>query len=238
MRLTMAVVLVAALGCSAPASACRLALVLALDVSASVDDQEYRLQAMGTAAALRAPSVRAALLDPELPPVAIAAFVWSGPSDQDLVADWTLIDSAATLDALAARVAGHPRNLAASGRTATGEALLVAGAVLGSAPPCDRQVVDLATDGTFNAGTAPELVRSSAAFRDITINALAVTGGQVPDWRDGGKPETALAAYLTRLVIRGPGAFVENASGYSDLERAMTRKLERELAGMVVGQLR
>lgn len=233
----MAAVVVAALIGPGPAQACRLALVLAMDVSASVDDPEYALQAQGTAAALRAPSVRAALLDPSQPPVAIAVFVWSGPADQDLVADWTVIDSAAALDTLAQGVAAHPRNALASGRTATGDALLRAAGLLSQAPVCDRQVVDLATDGTFNAGTPPEAVRSSAAFRDITINGLAVSGGQVPDWRDGGTQETALAAYLTRLVIRGPGAFVEIAKDYSDFERAMTRKLERELAGMVLGQL-
>ena len=237
MRAVFAATLLAGLTGPGMACACRLALVLAMDVSASVDDDEYRLQASGTAAALRAPSVQAALLDAAQPPVAIAVFVWSGPATQDLVADWTVIDSAAALTTLADKVATHPRNPSASGRTATGDALLRAGALLSTAPVCDRQVVDLATDGTFNAGTPPEAVRSSPAFRDITINGLAVSGGQVPDWRDGGTQETALAAYLTRLVIRGPGSFVEIAKNYSDFERAMTRKLERELAGMVIGML-
>jgi len=237
MRAILAATIIAALLVPGPAHACRLALVLALDVSASVDEAEYRLQADGMAAALRAPSVRSALLGAGLPPVAIAAFVWSGPDDQQTIADWTLIDAAADLESLAARIAGHPRASAASGRTATGDALIRAGALLAAAPPCDRQVVDIATDGTFNAGTPPEIVRSSAAFRDITINGLAVSGSQVPDWRENGTKETALAAYLTRLVIRGPGAFVETAEDYSDFERAMTRKLERELAGMVIGQL-
>lgn len=238
MRQVFWVILMAGLALPAPALACRLALVLAMDVSASVDDAEYALQAQGTAAALRAPSVRSALLDPAAPPVAIAAFVWSGSRDQTVVADWTVIDSADALDGLAATIAAHPRNTAASGRTATGDALLWAKGLLQAAPPCDRQVVDLATDGTFNSGTPPETVRSSPAFRDITINGLAVAGGQVPDWRDSGTPETALAAYLSRSVIRGPGAFVETARDYGDFERAMTRKLERELAGMVIGQLR
>ncbi len=238
MRGLFALGLLGAGGVPGGASACRLALVLAMDVSASVDAQEYRLQANGTAAALRAPSVQAALLDASSPPVAIAVFVWSGPDDQTVVADWTIIDSAAALNGLAATIAAHPHSPGASGRTATGDALLQAGALLATAPACERQVVDLATDGTFNAGTPPEVVRSSPAFRDITINGLAVSGGQVPDWREGGTKETALAAYLTRLVIRGPGAFVELARDYSDFERAMTRKLERELAGMVIGQLR
>ena len=237
MRAAGAVVALGLMMAPGAALACRLALVLAMDVSASVNDVDYRLQAEGTAAALQSPSVSGALLDPSRPPVAIAVFVWSGPRDQDLVADWTLIDSPDVLAALADRIRAHPRKVAVSGRTAMGDALLWGGALLARAPTCDRQVVDLSTDGTYNAGTPPEAVRSSPAFGDITINALAVAGGQVPDWRDGGTRETALAAYLTRLVIRGPGAFVEIARDYSDFERAMTRKLNRELAGMVIGQL-
>lgn len=225
------------MGTAGAEAACRLALVLALDVSASVDDAEYRLQLLGTAAALVAPSVRAALLDPGSPPVAISAFAWSGPNDQFPLADWTIIDSEAALNDLASRIASRPRDPAISLRTATGNALLWAEGLMRAEPGCDRRVVDIATDGTFNAGVPPEGVRSGASYADITINGLAVQGSQIPDWRDGGTKETALAAYLTRSVIRGPGAFVETAQTYADFERAMTRKLERELAGMVLGQL-
>ncbi len=237
MRPILVAVLLGFLIAAEPASACRLALVLAIDVSASVNDVEYTLQVTGTAAALRAPSVRSALLDPLVPPVAIAVFVWSGPADQDPVAGWTVIDSAETLDALADKIATHPRKPTASGRTATGDALLWAGALFALAPACDRQVIDVATDGICNFGPDPETVRAGPTFGDITINALAVGGGQVPEWQNAGRQETALAAYLTQVVIWGPGAFVEIAVNYKNFERAMTRKLERELAGMVIGQL-
>ncbi|MGL4235285.1 DUF1194 domain-containing protein [Tabrizicola sp.] len=216
-------------------AACTIALVLGLDVSASVDAEEYRLQAEGTAAALLAPRVEAAILDGG--PVALAIFTWSGPDDQGLVADWVLIDSRATLEALALRVAAFPRPVAVSSRTATGSAILFARGLLDRAPPCDRQVIDLSTDGTFNAGPAPEDVRSAAAFAETTINALAVAGGPVPDWRDVKDPTTALAVYLTFRVIHGPGAFVERAADYTDFARAMTRKLERELQGALLGAL-
>jgi Protein of unknown function (DUF1194) len=217
------------------AQACRIALVLGLDVSASVDAGEYRLQAEGTAAALIAPEVEAAILDGA--PVALAVFTWSGPDDQTLEADWVVIDSRATLRALAARIATFPRPESVSRRTATGSAMLFARRLLDRAPPCERKVIDLATDGTFNAGPAPEAVRSTMAFADTTINALAVAGGPVPDWRDVKDPTTALAVYLTFRVIHGPGAFVEKAEDYTDFARAMTRKLEREMQGVLLGAL-
>lgn len=226
------------LGAPMVEAGCRLALVLAMDVSASVDAGEFALQQRGTALALLSPSVQGALLGDPGAPVAIAVFLWSGVDDQEVIAGWTVIDGAATLEAFAARIAAHPRGAARSGRTATGSALMHAERLMRSAPPCERQVVDLATDGTFNAGIAPEAVRAQPAFADITVNALAIAGGQVPDWRDDGTVETALAAYLERFVIHGPGAFVEDAQGYDDFERAMTRKLERELAGMMLGGLR
>lgn len=216
-------------------AACRIALVLGLDVSASVDAEEYRLQAEGTAAALLSPRVERAIFDGT--PVAIAAFTWSGPDDQVLVADWVSIENRAGLEGLAAQLAGFPRPEAVSRRTATGSAMLFARALLDRAPLCDRQVIDLATDGTFNAGPAPEDVRFGEAFTDTTVNALAVAGGQVPDWRDETDPATALAVYLELRVIHGADAFVEQATDYSDFARAMTRKLERELQGVLLGAL-
>jgi hypothetical protein len=162
-------------GATGAEAACRIALVLGLDVSASVDAEEYRLQAEGTAAALLSPQVQPLILDGE--PVALAVFTWSGPVDQTLVADWVMVDSRATLEALAVRIAGFPRPDAVSQRTATGSAMLFARSLLDQAPPCERQVMDLSTDGTFNAGPAPEVVRGAAAFAATTVNALAVAGG-------------------------------------------------------------
>lgn len=221
---------------AAPAEAlCRVALVLGLDVSASVDAEEYRLQVEGTAAALLAPQVQSAVLGSE--PVALAVFSWSGVDDQVLVADWVMIESRAALEALATRVAGFPRPDAVSRRTATGSAMLFARSLLDRAPTCDREVIDLATDGTFNAGPPPEEVREGAAFAATTINALAVAGGPVPDFRDLKDPSSALELYLMRRVIHGPDAFVERAADYTDFARAMTRKLERELRGALLGAL-
>lgn len=228
-------VLVWGLTAGAAPAACRIALVLALDVSASVDDEEYRLQAEGTAAALLSPKVSQAILDGN--PVALAAFTWSGQDEHALVADWVVIQTQASLEVLAAQLAAFPRPMDGRRRTATGSALLFARVLLDRAPACDRQVIDLATDGTFNDGPPPDVVRLLPSFAGTTINGLAVAGGQVPDWRDLTDPATALAIYLGQRVIHGPDAFVEQAEGYTDFARAMTRKLERELQGVLMGAL-
>jgi hypothetical protein len=214
-----------------PASACQLALLMALDVSASVDPVEYRLQAEGTAAALLSAPVAGAILA-EPGQIALSAFVWSGERDHDLVVPWTLIAGPADLETVAARIAGHPRPESFDGRTAIGAAILAAATRFARGPDCLAQTLDIATDGENNAGPHPAEVKGRIAF---TINALSI-GGDLPF--DHETPDLAtgpLTAYLTRNVIHGPGAFVEQAADYSDVERAMTRKLLREVQGMVVG---
>jgi hypothetical protein len=226
---------------AAPAAAeCRLALLLGLDVSASVDAREYRLMMQGTAAALMSPRVaRAALADR---PVALAAYVWAGAREQAIVADWVLIDGPGRLAAFAARIASFPRPAGDplgrwGGRTAVGAAMAAARRLLDRAPACDAYTLDLATDGENNDGPEPGPLRA-ALFADAQVNALAV-GGDLPldhgtIFEEGGR----LTAYLERHVIWGPGAFVESAEDYDGFERAMARKLEREMQPPLLGAVR
>lgn len=214
-----------------PAQAgCRLALVLALDVSASVDADEYRLQVEGMARALTSPDVAGILLSDTANPVALTVFVWSGPSDQALVADWTLITDAATLAGLADRVARFPRRTVFDGRTAIGAALRQSSFLLSIAPKCERLVVDVATDGRNNAGPDPQEISDGDDFEGVTINGLAIGGGAA-------SAEASLSRYLRLRVTRGADSFVETAKDYADFERAMTRKLIRELQEVMLGQL-
>jgi hypothetical protein len=213
-----------------PAAACRLALALALDVSASVDAAEYRLQAEGTAAALLSPAVRAAILA-EPGGIALAAYVWSGERDHERVADWALIDGPEALERFAARIAAHPRPGLFDGRTAIGAAILAGARLFAMGPPCAARTLDIATDGENNAGPHPADVKGRM---DFTINALSI-GGDLPfDHEALDLAAGPLTAYLMRNVIHGPGAFVEQAEDYRDVERAMTRKLLRELQGMAL----
>ncbi len=219
-----------------PAAACRLALVLALDVSASVDAEEYRLQAEGLAAALTSAPVKRLLLNG--PPVALAAFQWSGPDDQALVADWRLIETEAALDAFAAQVLGAPRPAGFDGRTAIGAAMLRGAALLAMAPPCDGRTIDIAADGESNSGPPPRQARLQPALAGITVNALSIGGDLPMDHGTAAEEGGKLSAYLEAEVIHGPLAFVERAADHGHFAEAMQRKLERELEVMVVGQTR
>lgn len=219
-----------------PASAdCRLALVIALDVSASVDVQEYDLQASGMARALTSPEVAGVILEDTTRPVALSVFVWSGPGDISMIADWVQITSAGQLDVLADAIATHPRKTSFDGRTAIGSALSQGGFLQATAPPCDRRVIDIAADGENNAGPDPSEQRD--ALQGITVNALAITGERPHDQARNDRPLRSLNEYLRTRVIRGPDAFVETALDYADFQDAMTRKLLRELKPMMIGAL-
>lgn len=222
---------------AAPAAAgCRQGLILALDVSASVNATEYRLQADGTAAALLSPAVRDILLDPAGPPVALAAFLWSGVGEHTLVLPWRLIDSPAALEAVAARIATVPRP-PNDGQTAIGSAMLFAEALFGVQPGCEVLTLDISGDGENNAGPLPEAVRLRPGLAGVAINALAVRGDLPWDHEDFRTHVGALSLYFREHVIHGPGAFVERAWDYRDFEEAMTRKLLRELAPPLLGRL-
>ncbi len=210
---------------------CRLALVLAFDVSASVDGREYQLMMQGTAAALRDAQVRAAALAGA--PVAVAAYVWAGRNEQAIAVDWRLIESETDLAELADRLAGFPRPSGDplgiwSGRTGVGAALAAGGRLLQRAPACDQQTIDLAGDGLNNDG--PDTVR----FDSVTVNALAVAGNMPLDW-DGAID--GLSAWYAENVLQGPGAFVLVAQGYEDFGRAIRLKLLREFQPLMLGAL-
>lgn len=235
--LVRALAVALALLTAAPAhSSCRQGLILALDISASVSGWEYRLQAEGTAAALRSDPVRSILLEAPGPPVALAVFLWSGAAMQDLVLPWRLIDSPEALEAAAERIARHPRP-ENDGKTAIGAAMLFAEALVAIQPGCDRLTLDISGDGENNVGPPPDRVRLRPGLADVTINALAVSGDLPFDHEDFATHVGALSSWFAGNVIHGPGAFVESALDYRDFERAMTRKLLRELQPMLMGSL-
>jgi hypothetical protein len=213
-------------GGAAEATGCRLALALALDVSSSVDAAEDRLQRGGLGAALTAPEVRAAFFASDLP-VALAVYEWSGRYNQDLLLDWTLIEKPADLLRAAQSVAQSTRRHD-DFPTAMGYALGYGARLLGAAPACLYQTLDMAGDGQNNEGFAPADAYSAFPFDGITVNGLVVNGADY-------EAETGLIAYYQGQVIRGPGAFIEIAQGFEDYERAMRRKLERELSLPSVG---
>ena len=216
---------------AAPAQAtCRQALALGLDVSGSVDPWEYRLQTGGLARALLHPDVRAAFLAMPQAPVSIAVYEWSGRSAQRMVLPWTAIDSDATLAAVAGKLRATRRANMNLG-TALGEAKAYGLALLDQQPGCWRHTLDLSGDGKSNNGPLPEEITPR---RGVTVNGLVIGEEESPIRIGPGLGE--LVTYYDRFVIAGPDAFVESALGFEAFEQAMTRKLLRELATMVVSE--
>lgn len=222
---------VAGLACAAlPAAAveCRLALALAIDVSSSVDAAEDQLQRSGTVAALTSPAVEAAFFAADLP-VALAVYEWSGRYNQELILDWLLVDSRAALLRAAETIAASRRSHS-DFPTAMGYALGFGANLLARAPQCLYKTIDIAGDGQNNEGFRPANAYRNFPFQDVTVNGLVVNGADF-------EGEVGLIAYYQSEVIHGPGAFVMVANGFEDYERAMRRKLERELAPPAIGAL-
>lgn len=215
-RAALALLVALAAGGAARAE-CRLALSLGLDVSSSVDAREYRLQTEGLAAALMAPEVREAFLATPGEPVMLHVFEWSGWQQQVVRQDWTPILAPQDLDRVAAGLAAQERSFDLY-PTAVGFAMLYGARALEAQAGCRERKLDLSGDGTNNDGVAPEVARRDHPMQGITVNGLVI-----------GANVATLGRYYRRFVIQGPGAFVEEAGDYADFERAMRRKLLREL---------
>ena len=206
-----------------PAEACRLALILALDVSSSVDAAEDRLQRAGLAAALIAPDVQAAFLaSPD--PVALFVFEWSGRYNQDNIARWTMINDPGDLYTVAQAVLESTR-VNDDFPTAMGYALGHAAIQMQQMPQCAFHTIDLAGDGINNEGFSPVQAYAAFPFEGVSVNGLVIQtqGDDDP------------AAFYRDHVIRGRGAFFETANGFADYENAMRRKLIREVAPLILG---
>lgn len=200
-----------------------LALVLAVDCSYSVDNVEFRLQMDGLAAAFRDPRVARAIGDGPIGRISVTLFQWSSLTAQETVVPWTLIQSPADAEALAARIEAAPR-LTREGATSI-SAAVAHGTRLLAAPPGRpiRKVIDVSADGGNNNGIRPEVARDRALENGITINGLAVIN-EVP----------YLDTYFKRHVTGGPGSFVIIANDYPAYSEAILKKLLREILGPTV----
>lgn len=197
---------------------CEVALALALDISSSVNAQEYEVQKGGLARALRDPAVREAVLTPP-GSVALIAYEWSGWQQQDVIADWALIGGEADLDTFAARIDTHQREYAEFS-TAIGRALLYGARLFDRLPfQCARHIIDVSGDGVNNEDVLPGSARVAAQLAGVTVNALVIDGANPPP-----------APYYRNEVITGPGAFMMVArNGFDDYPDLIKGKLIKEL---------
>lgn len=195
-----------------------LALILALDCSASVSIESFGRMASGCAAGLRDEAVMAGLLAGPQGASLLALMIWSGPGAHEVMAGWTRLDSPEAVRAFAEEVENVPRTIRA-GATAIGEALRACEALLLSAPAgASRVVIDMVGDGKSNQGILPHVVRDRLVAGGVTINGLCVLHEE-PD----------LLAHYQAEVIGGPGAFAMTCQDFSEFEEAMRQKLRREI---------
>ena len=220
MRLTLALVFLAAapFGAAASALAASVALVLAVDVSESVSTERYVLQHDGIARAFETPALIDAIA---AAPGGIEVLVleWSDPNKIAVTVGWTRIVNRASAAGFAAAVRATERT--SHGLTGIGAAMLAAAAALDHAPePAGHRVIDVSGDGIANFGPAPELVRDQLVAQGITINGLAIL-----------TEEPWLADYYKRNVIGGPSGFCLVAENMDSFADAILKKLVQEIAG-------
>jgi len=210
------------------AETCRLALALAMDISTSVDATEDALQRQGLAAALISPEVTEAFFASPMP-VALAVYEWSGRTNQRIILNWMMINSEADLVLAASTVQQSVRSDSGSA-TAMGHALAFGATLMQKAPRCLFQTIDLSGDGSNNDGYGPGSAYRHFPFENTVVNGLVINAADF-------EGELYLIPFFENNVLHGPGAFLEIAQGFEDFERAMRRKLERELKGVQIGAL-
>lgn len=196
-----------------------LALVLALDCSGSVDEQEFALQMEGLGRAFQRQEIHDAIRHGTLQRIAVSVMQWSGRNNQVTVLPWTVISNADEAKRFGVLLGGTRRGLDPTA-TSISSALIHADDLLSTSPRAARQVVDLSADGPNNVGPPLQVVRRRLLDKGITINGLAIQN----EWR-------ALGNYLEAEVAGGEGHFVVRASDYADFSDAMFRKLLKEITG-------
>jgi hypothetical protein len=205
-----------------------LELVLAVDVSGSIDDQEARLQRDGYVKALLDPTIIRAITSGMLGRIAVTYFEWAGDEWQEPVIGWGLIDGVASARKYAARLADADLNAgpwtSISSAIDHAVTLFAANGFQGT-----RRVIDISGDGPNNTGWPVKMARDEAVARRVTINGLPIMNDRFNISRP---PMASLDLYYRNCVIGGPGAFLVVARNFKDFARAIRRKLILEIAGI------
>ena len=201
-------------------------LVLAVDISYSMDPDELALQRDGYMQALASPEFLTALQGGMHARIAVTYVEWAGASEQRVLMPWRLLDGPASASAIVAEIGAAP--LRRAFRTS------ISGALNFSAPLFDnngyrgiRRVIDVSGDGTNNQGPLVTVTRDEVVAKGITINGLPLllkrpnpSTLDIPD----------LDIYYEDCVIGGPGAFVVPVREHAKFVEAIRTKLVLEIA--------
>ncbi len=222
--------LAALLALIAPARAQQvdIELVLAIDISRSVDWEEGLLQREGYISAFSNPLLLKAIQEGYYGRIAVTYFEWSTWGDVRVVAPWTVIsdkDSAARFTGVLRReLIWTGQRTSISQAIDFGVSLFALNNFEG-----DRKVIDISGDGINNSGRHINDSRQEALAKGVTINGLPIINSRLGP---GVPPPADLDAYYKECVIGGPGAFIVVAEGFDKFAEAITRKLILEIAGL------
>jgi Ca-activated chloride channel homolog len=204
-----------------PPIACAVALILLMDVSASVNADGYHLQQEGTAKAFLSSDVQAQVRGGA--PVAVEVIQWD--ATQRIVLPWRILSDGKDVQAFSSDIARAERTYDGFGFTYLHSAITFGTKAMEDAPcATERHVIDISGDGKDNQPGGEEnamsIARTSATDHGVTINGLPIINNE-PD----------VVAYYQDNVVT-PDGFVVQANGFEDVERAMRRKLFAEIAGV------
>ena len=206
-----------------------LEVILAADVSRSIDDAEFELQRKGYAAALTDPRVLTAIHARANGVVGVCFIEWSVEEDQQVVVDWTEIHDEEDAGSAAAAILAAPRSF--MGRTSISAAIDFAMARFAAAKwQADRRIIDISGDGTNNSGRSITEARDQAIASGVTINGLAIINDK-PNlgYSAHTQPPGGLPLYYKQNVIGGPNAFLLVVQDFNSFADAMANKLAKEI---------
>lgn len=203
-------------------------LILAVDVSRSVDPEEQELQMRGYAAAFRDPKLTAGIARGSIGAISCMMFTWSDWHIQELMVPWMKIDSAESAEGFARAIDAAPRRTwlytSISGAIDHAMKQFGQGGYEGM-----RRVIDISGDGVNNSGRPLAEARAEALAQGVVINGLPVLD-KTPPPPQFAAMHPPLDDYYRDEVIGGPGAFVMVAEGFDSFEEAARRKIIREIA--------
>lgn len=203
-------------------------LVLAVDVSLSMDNEEQRLQREGYVAALRDPLVLDAIRGGATGRIAIAYVEWSGEDEQKIVVPWTLIDSNESAAAFADLLRAAP--ITRMRRTSISSAMNFAVRLIEqSMYTAPRRVIDFSGDGSNNEGPSLVATRNDVLSRGIVVNGLPLVLDRVGTQQQA----VTLETYYDACVIGGVGSFLVPVRNMGEFRDALKTKLILEIAGIV-----
>lgn len=205
-----------------------LELILAVDVSGSVDEEEAALQRQGYLRALVHPQVLRAISGGEKRRIGVTYIEWAGYHFQRVVVDWAVLSDKASAESFVAKIADAP--ISTERWTSISGAIEFAMKRFEASPfKSPRRVIDISGDGRNNNGRDLAETRAEALAKGIVINGLPIVNDRPTRW--GTPPERELDKYYRDYVIGGSGAFYIVADGFQAFAEAIRTKLVREISG-------